>query len=249
VGKSTVSVNLAAALALQDYEVGILDADIHGPDIPRMCGVEHQPVQGYEGGIKPVQVSKGLKVISMGLLSQDPDKAIVWRGPLKHRAIQQFLGDVNWGDLDYLIIDLPPGTGDEPLSIAHLIKNVNGSIIVTTPQDVALLDSRKAVNFSKLLNVPVLGIVENMSGMVCPKCGEKIDLFKVGGGARAAQELGVPFLGYIPIDPNIVIKCDAGTPFVNDPEGSKVKTTFMKLSEQVIKTVERRKDETTSVAH
>jgi Mrp family chromosome partitioning ATPase len=249
VGKSTVSVNLAAALALQDYEVGILDADIHGPDIPRMCGVENQPVQGYEGGIKPVQVSKGLKVISMGLLSQDPDKAIVWRGPLKHRAIQQFLGDVNWGDLDYLIIDLPPGTGDEPLSIAHLIKNVNGSIIVTTPQDVALLDSRKAVNFSKLLNVPVLGIVENMSGMVCPKCGEKIDLFKVGGGARAAQELGVPFLGHIPIDPNIVIKCDAGTPFVNDPEGSKVKTTFMKLSEQVIKTLERRKDATTSVAH
>jgi len=249
VGKSTVSVNLAASLALQGYEVGIMDADIHGPDVPRMCGVEHKPVHGYEGGIKPVLVSNGLKVISMGLLSQDPDKAIVWRGPLKHKAIKQFLGDVNWGDLDYLVIDLPPGTGDEPLSIAHLIKHVDGAIIVTTPQDVALLDSRKAVNFSKLLGVPVAGIVENMSGMVCPHCGEKIDLFKVGGGKKAASELEVPFLGRIPIDKQVVEKCDAGTPLVTDPEPSVVKSAFMRLSQKVIKAIEEKKGITAAAAH
>ena len=164
VGKSTVSVNFAASLALQGYEVGVLDADIHGPDIPRMCGVENRPLVSYGEGLEPIKVFKGLKAISTGLLSQDPDKAIVWRGPLKHSAIRQFLGDVNWGDLDYLVIDLPPGTGDEPLSVAHLIQNVDGAIIVTTPQDVALLDSRKAVNFSRLLNIPVLGIVQIIVG-------------------------------------------------------------------------------------
>lgn len=249
VGKSTVSVNLAASLALNGYEVGILDADIHGPDIPRMCGVENRPLIGHGGGINPVKVFKGLRIVSMGLLSQDPDKAIIWRGPLKHKAIQHFLGDVNWGDMDYLIIDLPPGTGDEPLSIAHLVKNVNGAIIVTTPQDVALLDSRKAVNFSRLINVPVLGVVENMSGMACPNCGEKINLFKVGGGARAARELGVPYLGHIPIDPKMVIRCDAGTPFVTDPEPSVVKTAFMKLSQEVSKAMDRRAGEIAAVVH
>jgi Mrp family chromosome partitioning ATPase len=249
VGKSTVSVNLAAALALEGYEVGILDADIHGPDIPRMCGVENRSLLGHEHGIAPIQVFKGLKAVSMGLLSPDPDKAIVWRGPLKHRAIKQFLADVTWGDLDYLVIDLPPGTGDEPLSVAHLIKNVDGSIIVTTPQDVALLDSRKAVNFSRLINVPVLGIVENMSGMSCPKCGEKIDLFKVGGGARAARELGVAYLGHIPIDPKVVISCDAGTPFVTDPETSAVKTAFIRLAREITKAMERRAGKIASAVH
>jgi ATP-binding protein involved in chromosome partitioning len=238
VGKSTVAVNLAASLALQNYAVGILDADIHGPDIPRMCGVENRPLLSHGVGVNPVTVFKGLQIVSMGLLSQDPDKAIVWRGPLKHRAIKQFLGDVNWGNLDFLIVDLPPGTGDEPLSIAHLIKNVDGSIIVTTPQDVALLDSRKAVSFSRLLNVPVVGIIENMSGMSCPKCGEKIDLFKVGGGAKAARELGVPYLGHIPIDPRMVIRCDAGTPFVTDPEPSAVKKAFTRLAQEVIKVMD-----------
>ena len=249
VGKSTVSVNLAAALALEGYEVGILDADIHGPDIPRMCGVENRSLLGHNHGIAPIQVFKGLKTVSMGLLSQDPDKAIVWRGPLKHRAIKQFLGDVNWGDLDYLVIDLPPGTGDEPLSVAHLIKNVDGAIIVTTPQDVALLDSRKAVNFSRLLKIPVLGIVENMSGMVCPHCSERIDLFKVGGGERAALELGVPFLGRIPIDPKMVISCDAGTPFVIDPGPSEVRKAFENLTQVVVRIMEKAEDKITSAAH
>jgi Mrp family chromosome partitioning ATPase len=204
VGKSTVASNLAAALALRGYRVGILDADIHGPNVPRMLGIDSQHLMGSEEGIVPIEVFKGLKAVSMALLVEDPDKAFVWRGPLKHKVITQLLADVNWGDLDFLVIDLPPGTGDEPLSVANLIKDVDGSIIVTTPQDVALLDSRKAVNFSRVLEIPVLGIVENMSGMVCPHCGGRIDLFKVGGGQKAARELGVPFLGHIPIDPLVV---------------------------------------------
>lgn len=176
----------------------------------------------------------------MGLLSQDPDKAIVWRGPLKHAAIKQFLGDVNWGDLDYMVIDLPPGTGDEPLSVANLIRNVDGAVIVTTPQGEALLDSRKAVSFSRLLKIPVLGIVENMSGLICPRCGERIDLFKVGGGERAALDLGVPFLGRVPIEPRIVDGCDTGKPFVADGNDSPAKEAFLNLTERVIEAMGRK---------
>lgn len=241
VGKSTVSVNLAASLALRGYKVGLLDADIHGPDIARMCGIENRPLVTHGDGLDPVEGFKGMKILSMALFSQDPDKAIVWRGPLKHAAIKQFLGDVNWGDLDYLIVDLPPGTGDEPLSVANLIRNVDGAIIITTPQGVALLDSRKAVNFSRLLRIPVLGIVENMSGLVCPRCGERIDLFKVGGGERAARELGVPFLVRIPIDPQVVGSTDSGVPFVVDGEGSAVNVAFETLTETVVNATETRK--------
>ncbi|UCG11309.1 MAG: Mrp/NBP35 family ATP-binding protein [Deltaproteobacteria bacterium] len=234
VGKSTVAVNLAAGLALQGYQVGILDADLHGPDVPRMLGLEGQYLTGRVDGVEPVEVFRGFKAVSMALLAHDPDKAIIWRGPLKHSAIKQFLGDVNWGDLDFLLIDLPPGTGDEPLSVARLIKDVDGAIIVTTPQDVALLDSRKAVNFSSLIEVPVLGIVENMGGMSCPHCGGIIDLFKVGGGEQAARELGVSFLGRIPIDPQVVVKCDSGEPLVTDPTESVAKTSFVKLVQGVL---------------
>jgi ATP-binding protein involved in chromosome partitioning len=240
VGKSTVSVNLAASLALRGYQVGLLDADIHGPDIARMCGVENSPLVAHGDGLDPVEVRGGLKTISMGLLSQDPDKAIVWRGPLKHQAIKQFLGDVNWGELDYLVVDLPPGTGDEPLSVANLIRNVDGAVIVTTPQGVALLDSRKAVNFSRLLKVPVLGIVENMSGLICPHCGGRIDLFKVGGGERAARELGVPFLGRVPIEPRIVEGCDAGQPLVTDGKESPAKEAFLNLTQRVVEALARK---------
>lgn len=238
VGKSTVATNLAAAMTLRDYRVGILDADLHGPNIARMLGVEGKQLTGRGDSVDPIEVSRNLKAVSMALLGYDPDQAIIWRGPLKHAAIKQFLGDVNWGDLDFLFIDLPPGTGDEALSVANIIKHVDGSVIVTTPQDVALLDARKAVSFSRLLNVPVFGIVENMSGMVCPHCGGKIDLFKVGGGEKAAAELGVPFLGRIPMDPRIVELCDSGKPFVAEGLDSEAKTAFMGLTQKLVEALE-----------
>jgi ATP-binding protein involved in chromosome partitioning len=234
VGKSTVATNLAASLALRGYQVGILDADLHGPDVPRMLGIEGQHLISKGDGVEPVEVFAGFKAVSMALLAQEPDKAIVWRGPLKHSAIRQFLRDVNWGDLDFLFIDLPPGTGDEPLSVSKLIKEVDGAVIVTTPQDVALLDSRKAVSFSKQINIPVLGIVENMSGLACPHCGESIDLFKIGGGEKAAKELGVPFLGRIPIDPRVVLSCDSGEPFVAGPDESLAKTAFTQVIQNLL---------------
>ncbi len=193
VGKSTVSTNLAVALSQEGFSVGLLDADIHGPNIPKMLGIELQQVENFGNGMIPVEVFPNLKVISMAFFIGDPDNPVVWRGPLKHSAINQFLGEVEWGDLDFLVVDLPPGTGDEPLSVAHLIKNVDGAVIVTTPQDVALLDSRKAVTFSRMLSIPVIGIVENMSGLECPHCHKEIPLFKIGGGEKAARDMRVPF--------------------------------------------------------
>ena len=214
VGKSTVSTNLAVALSQDGFNVGLLDADIHGPNIPKMLGIEFQHVENFGKGMIPVEVFKNLKVISMAFFIGDPDNPVVWRGPLKHNAISQFLSEVEWGDLDFLVVDLPPGTGDEPLSVAHLIKDVDGAVIVTTPQDVALLDSRKAVTFSRMLHIPVIGIVENMSGLECPHCHKEIPLFKMGGGEKAARDMKVPFLGRIPIDPEIVTDCDRGMPLV-----------------------------------
>jgi ATP-binding protein involved in chromosome partitioning len=214
VGKSTVATNLAVALSMRGFETGLMDVDIHGPDIPKMLKVEDAVITGDSTGLFPVEVPPHLKVMSMGFLLQDRDSPIIWRGPMKMGAIRQFIGDVKWGELDYLVVDLPPGTGDEPLSIAQLIPKADGSIIVTTPQDVALLDSRKSVNFSRSLKLPVIGVIENMSGMVCPHCGKHIDLFKVGGGKKAAEELGVKFLGSVPIDPKVVESGDDGMPIV-----------------------------------
>ena len=185
VGKSTVSVNIAVGLALRGYEVGILDADIHGPNVPKMLKLEDMRLEADENGIYPAEVPPRIKVMSMAFLSQDKDTPIVWRGPMKMGALRQFIEDVYWGELDYLVVDLPPGTGDEPLTIAQLISNADGSVIVTTPQDVALLDSRKSVSFSNALELPVLGIVENMAGFVCPHCKETVNLFKIGGGEKA----------------------------------------------------------------
>ena len=218
VGKTTVAVNLALTLAAKGYEVGIMDADIHGPNIPKMLGIEDERPEISEAGITPIFVPPRVKVMSLAFLLQSKDTPVVWRGPLKMGAIKQFLSDVSWGDLDCLIIDLPPGTGDEPLSVAQLIPEIDGAIVVTTPQDVALLDSRKSVTFAKELNMPVIGIIENMSGFKCPKCGGEIDLFKIGGGERAAADMGVPFLGRIPIEVNIVLSGDSGIPFVLEHE-------------------------------
>ncbi len=214
VGKTTVAVNLALTLAVKGYEVGIMDADIHGPNVPKMLGIEEEHPQVSKEGITPVFIPPRVKVMSLAFLLADKDTPVVWRGPRKMGAIRQFLSDVFWGDLDYLIIDLPPGTGDEPLSVAQLIPQIDGTIVVTTPQDVALLDSRKSVNFAKELSTPVIGIIENMSGFKCPKCGETIDLFKIGGGERAAKDMSVPFLGRVPIEVKIVESGDSGIPFM-----------------------------------
>jgi len=214
VGKSTVTVNLAVGLAKRGFATGILDADIHGPNVPKMLHLEDVELVADDGGIWPAELPPRLKVMSMAFLSPDRDRPIIWRGPIKMGAIRKFIEDVHWGDLDYLVVDLPPGTGDEPLTIAQLIPSADGSVIVTTPQDVALLDSRKSVQFSGDLKIPVLGIVENMAGYSCPHCGQTTNLFKVGGGEKAAKELGVPFLGRVPIDPGVVSAGDDGMPVV-----------------------------------
>lgn len=240
VGKSTVAANLAWALAKRGYKVGLLDADIHGPNIPLMLGVEGRRLAMSPEGIEPLEVTPGLKVVSMSFLLQDSDTPVIWRGPLKMGALRQFLGEVNWGDLDFLIVDLPPGTGDEPLSIAQLIVAVDGSIIVTTPQDVALLDSRKSVNFSKKVNVPVLGIIENMSGFICPHCGKEIGLFKVGGGEKAARELNVPFLGRIPIDTKVVELGDEGRPLLEEAADSYASKAFHEVVGSILERVGER---------
>lgn len=233
VGKSSFSANLGAVLASRGARVGILDADIHGPNIPRMLGVGDRRLEAGPSGLKPVEAMENLKVVSMALLSSDADRPIVWRGPAKHNLIRQFAQKVDWGYLDLLIVDLPPGTGDEPLSVAKLVGKMEGSVVVTTPQEVAILDSRKAVVFSRMLNIPVLGIVENMSGMTCPHCGGRIDLFRTGGGEKAALELGVPFLGRIPIDPEMVELCDAGKPLALYRPNSPVRAAYLELASRI----------------
>lgn len=204
VGKSTISVNLAQSLSSKGKKVGILDSDIHGPSIPKIIGVEEKKPGAHEKGIIPVETKDGLKIMSMAFLIPDKDAPVIWRGPMKMGALKQLLGGVIWGDLDYLIVDLPPGTGDEPLSIAQLIPDITGVIIVTTPQDVALVSVRKSINFVKKMNLNVIGIVENMSGFTCPHCGEKVDIFKTGGGKKAADDFKIPYLGSIPLNPEIV---------------------------------------------
>lgn len=214
VGKSTVSVNLAYALAAHGKQVGLLDLDMHGPNVPKMLGIEEHKLAIMDNKIEPVRVTGNLAVISMAFLLENTSTPVIWRGPMKMTAIQQFLGDVNWKSLDYLVVDLPPGTGDEALTIAQLAPNVRGAVIVTTPQDVATLDARKSARFIEKLSLPVIGIVENMSGMICPHCGQEVDLFGKGGGRKIAEELKVPFLGAIPIDIEMRKAGDEGRPFI-----------------------------------
>ena len=215
VGKSTVASSFAMNLSKMNKKVGLLDCDMHGPTIPKIFGIDDKKMLPMpDNRIQPSEVNKNLFVVSMGLILEK-DKPVIWRGPLKMKAISQFLSDVTWGKLDYLIIDLPPGTGDEPLSIAQLLPTLDGAIIVTTPQDVALISVRRSINFTRTLNIPIIGLVENMSGFVCPNCGTTVDIFKKGGGEKMAKEMGVKFLGRIPIDPTIVESEDLGISYLN----------------------------------
>ncbi len=232
VGKTTISVNLAYALALKDYKVGLLDVDIHGPNVVKLLGIDNEKItSGGDSKINPIKLLGNLEVISTASMIESSDTPIIWRGPLKMKIISQFLKDVNWGTLDYLIIDSPPGTGDEPLSIAQLIKDLSGAIIVTTPQEVAMLDSRKSIQFAKRLNIPYIGIIENMSGFVCPYCGKETNLFNKGGGVKAAAELGIDFLGDIPIYKDIVDLSDGGRVFVK--YGNKNSIAFKKINKVI----------------
>ncbi len=219
VGKSTVACNLALGLSMAGHPTGIMDLDIHGPNVPKMLGLEGERVASENDGLLPVELPPRLKVMSMAFLLKDVDSPVIWRGPVKMGAIRQFIEDVRWGDLDFLIVDLPPGTGDEPLSIMQLIPRADGAVVVTTPQDVALLDSRKSINFCKQMGVPVLGVVENMSTMICPHCNGTVEVFKQGGGERSAAEMGVPFLGKLPLDADIALRGDSGEPVVTDGRG------------------------------
>jgi len=228
VGKSTVSVNLAMALALAGKKVGLLDIDIHGPSIPKMLHLEHAPVSGTETTLDPVIAHK-MKVMSIGLLLRDRDDAVIWRGPMKSNAIKQFLRDVDWGELDYLIVDCPPGTGDEPMTVIQLLDNPTGAIVVTTPQALAVQDVRRSIMFCRQLQLPVVGVVENMSGFVCPKCGEHTDIFQSGGGESMAGDMGVPFLGSVPIDPQVTVSGDGGEPVVKAHPHSETSQAFGRI--------------------
>jgi ATP-binding protein involved in chromosome partitioning len=233
VGKTTVAVNLAYGLAGKGSRVGILDVDIHGPNIAKMLGIEDKRLISSGSGIEPIEVLSGLKAVSLAFLLEDKDQPVIWRGPLKMITIKQFLADVNWGELDYLIVDSPPGTGDEPLSVCQLIPGISGAIIVTTPQDVAVLDSRKSVLFAKELKVPIVGIIENMSGFICPHCRKEIDLFGTGGGEKSAHDLDVPFLGKIPLEPEIAKSGDSGQPFVHSPDKTTTANTINDMIDKI----------------
>ena len=234
VGKSTVAANLAVSLSLAGKSAGLLDIDIHGPSIPKILNLEGKVIQASGETILPVEVNRNLKVMSIGFLLRDSNDAVIWRGPMKYQMIKQFLRDVQWGELDYLIIDSPPGTGDEPLSIVQLLENSDGAIIVTTPQEVALSDVRKCIAFCRNLKLPVLGVLENMSGFVCPNCGQKTDVFKSGGGEIMANEMHLCFLGRIPIDPQIVQACDSGRPFVYHYNQSQTAKAFEKILNPIL---------------
>ena len=235
VGKSTVAANLAVFLSAVGRRTGLLDIDLHGPSIPKLLGLEGHLLRPSPEGLLPVVLSEKLKVMSVGfLLGEEQDHPVIWRGPMKHKVIEQFLGDVLWGDLDFLVVDSPPGTGDEPLSIAQLLTGVDGAVIVTTPQELALADVRKCVQFCHQVRLPILGVIENMSGLACPHCGRMVTPFKSGGGEVMAREMGVPFLGRIPLDPQIVEDSDAGTPYVLRQPESDAARAFGRVVELIM---------------
>jgi ATP-binding protein involved in chromosome partitioning len=235
VGKSTVAVNFALAVSKLRKNVGLLDADVWGPSIPIMMGLNSRPIATPERKIIPLE-KYGLKLMSIGFLISDDD-TVIWRGPMVHGAVKQFVEDVDWQGTDYLVIDLPPGTGDAQLSLVQTVP-LSGGVIVTTPQDVALIDVRRGVQMFRKLNVPVLGVVENMSYLICPHCKSEVDIFSKGGGKRMSQKFDVPFLGEIPIDPEIRKGGDEGHPIIlSNPESPAAKA-FMEIAEKVLKTIE-----------
>ncbi len=232
VGKTSVSVNLAMALSKSGYKVGLMDVDLHGPDIPRMLGLNGMMELNANQKLKPISYSKNLKAVSIESLTPDKDNAIIWRGPVKHSAITQFIGDVDWGELDFLIIDAPPGTGDEPLTVAQTVPDAK-AIIVTTPQEISLADVRKSINFCKIVKMDIVGIIENMSGATCPHCGEVLELFGSGGGEKTAADTELKFLGRIPFDHNIVSSADAGISFMDNHADSQAAKVFADIASKI----------------
>ncbi len=234
-GKTTVTVNIAQALSDKGYKIGVLDADVTGPNIPLMFGVEDDQITTKDNKIIPIESGK-VKIVSMEFLLQDKSKAIIWRGPMKIKALKQLLSEVNWGELDFLIVDLPPGSSDEPLSIVQTIKDLDGMVVVTTPQNVSLLDVSKSVNFAEVTNVPIIGIIENMSGFACPHCGEVTNIFKKDGGKNFAEQLSLNFLGSIPLVSAICEAGDIGKPAVLSNEIAK--DSFDKIVEKILTKLE-----------
>lgn len=234
VGKSTVAVNLAMSLALEGKRVGLLDVDLHGPTVPQLLGLSGAPVMIEGETLHPIEMGENLKVMSIAFLLGEDDSAVVWRGPMKAVAIEQFLGEVEWGELDYLIVDSPPGTGDEPLAVCQAIGNMAGAVIVTTPQETALNNVRRSINFCELLELKVIGVIENMAGFVCPKCGEVTYVFSKGGGETMAAKAGVPFLASVPLDPAIVQAGDSGKPYIYHYSKSPAAQEFSKALEPIL---------------
>jgi ATP-binding protein involved in chromosome partitioning len=243
VGKSTVTVNLAAAFAKSGHSVGVLDADIHGPSVPRLLGLTGQQVKMGPPGVFPVPGPLGIKVISIDFFLPE-EVPTIWRGPLKMGAIRQFLQDIVWGDLDILFIDLPPGTGDEPLTIAQFLPEMDGVIVVTMPSELSSAIVKKAITFAHRLNMPIIGVVENMSGFVCPHCGTKTEIFKSGGGRKMAEESSVAFLGSIPIDPKVGEDADKGKPFIIAHEDSVASQAFLEIVAKVELYLKQREPQT-----
>jgi Mrp family chromosome partitioning ATPase len=248
VGKSTVAANLSTALARAGKTVGLLDVDVHGPSIPKLMGLEGLPALGDDDVLHPVTSAEGVKVMSIGFLLPRDDTPVVWRGPRKYHLIRQFLQQVNWGELDFLIIDAPPGTGDEPLAVAELVRPRVSAVLVTTPQDLSVADVKRSAKFCDEIHLPVVGILENMSGLVCPACGHRFDLFKSGGGEKLAKAFGLRFLGRIPIDPEIVDCGDAGKPFAAEPSANKTAEAFANAIEPILAIDARSEDQAISTA-
>ncbi len=235
VGKSSFATNLAVTLARKGFPTGLLDVDLHGPSIAGMLGIDAPLDVNEERQVLPTMVGDHLKVVSMQSLMKDPDQAVIWRGPAKTGVIRQFVAEVKWDDLDFLVVDAPPGTGDEPLSVAQIITGAK-ALIVTTPQEVALADVRKSINFCRTVNLEPVGLVENMGPFACPCCGKTVELFKSRGGRITAEAMGIPFLGTLPFDPKVVQCCDAGTPIADGKNGG----AFVEALDGVVQAIVRR---------